>query len=270
MWLAQRASCSSVPFALMTWEQGFAEALGVEAKRLSVEKEGDPDLVYAGLLDFANRHQGKAESDELRLLANRKAAQYRAAWYSKVGYRGHYHWLDTLQYEVADMADPVPEPEEVGEIFLAEWKARVAEQRLWPEETDNDRLSRAFAEMNRSGIIAREDFTCCQRCAGGEIFDEIPVDSVPSGFVFFHQQDTLRAAAGGSLLLGFGAFSEQVDELGPGPRVRHAPTGDDAHAAVAERAVATLQAEGLRTSWDHTTTQRITVSLDWKRRIEPH
>jgi len=245
-----------------------------EARRLAAATDGDAESIHDGLLSFSRRHaayaDGELTPERLRLLANRAAARHLAARYCAVGYRGHYHWLDTLQDEVADMPDPVPDPEEVGEIFLAAWDAQVAAQRSWPEETDNDRLTRAFAALNGDAVVAREDFTCCQRCAGAEIFDEIPVGSEPLGFVFFHRQDTLRAVAHGALLLGFGGFVPRAEPSSFGPRVAHAPAGDAVHVAVAERAVAALQAEGLHTAWDGSAGQRITVHLDWKRRIEAH
>lgn len=252
----------------MTSEQIDA-ALVTEADRLAERWNGEPDYVRDGLRSFVRDRAVDVAADELELLAARAGIRHRATKYCKVGYRSHDYWLDTLQREVAEMTPPVPDAEEVGEIFLNAWRARVAEQRDWPEQTDNDRLSRAFTTMNRNGIVAREHFACCQQCAGSEIFDEIPHDSEPAGFVFFHEQDTMGAVARGKLLLGFGGFEPRPNAPANRPRVRHAPEHHASHVAVAEGAVAALRDEGLTVHWNGSQRQRITVEMDWKRRIAP-
>jgi Domain of unknown function (DUF6891) len=40
-------------------------------------------------------------------------------------------------------------------------EAHLAAEARWPEVTDCDLLDRAFWEMERAGIVARHDFTCC-------------------------------------------------------------------------------------------------------------
>jgi hypothetical protein len=40
-------------------------------------------------------------------------------------------------------------------------EAHLAAQQQWPAVTDCDLLDRAFAELERAGIVARQDFTCC-------------------------------------------------------------------------------------------------------------
>lgn len=40
-------------------------------------------------------------------------------------------------------------------------EAHRAAQRKWPAVTDCDLLDRAFAELERAGIVSRQDFTCC-------------------------------------------------------------------------------------------------------------
>jgi hypothetical protein len=41
-------------------------------------------------------------------------------------------------------------------------EAHLAAQEQWPSVTDCDLLDRAFEELERGGIVARQDFTCCQ------------------------------------------------------------------------------------------------------------
>jgi hypothetical protein len=38
---------------------------------------------------------------------------------------------------------------------------QLAAQKEWPAVTDCDLLDRAFTELERAGIVARQDFTCC-------------------------------------------------------------------------------------------------------------
>lgn len=41
-------------------------------------------------------------------------------------------------------------------------RSHLAEQAKWPETTDCDRLDRAFEFLEAQGIVARQNFTCCQ------------------------------------------------------------------------------------------------------------
>jgi len=40
-------------------------------------------------------------------------------------------------------------------------KAQLAGQMEWPTVTDCDLLDRAFGELERAGIVCRQNFTCC-------------------------------------------------------------------------------------------------------------
>jgi hypothetical protein len=128
------------------------------------------------------------------------------------------------------------------------------DERSWPDRTDCDRLDDAFESLERKGVISRQHFTCCGTCGSTEIWDEI--DAVQKagrptrGYTFYHMQDTESAADGGGLYLNYGACEE----------------GEDAALEVARDIVTQLEAHGLRTEWDGSWSQRIAVSLDWKRR----
>ena len=39
-------------------------------------------------------------------------------------------------------------------------EAHLAAQEQWPAITDCDRLDRAFEELERAGVVSRQDFTC--------------------------------------------------------------------------------------------------------------
>src|SRR5262245_23929207 len=46
-------------------------------------------------------------------------------------------------------------------------------QRDWVGPTDCDRLDAAFADLEGQGIVARQNFTCCQTCGHYEIWEEV-------------------------------------------------------------------------------------------------
>jgi hypothetical protein len=139
--------------------------------------------------------------------------------------------------------------------FAAERMAeQLKEQATWPKPTDCDRLDWAFEELDRAGIVARQNFTCCCTCGHCEIWDEInqareehPVE----GYAFYHVQDTERAVVGGGLFLAYGAVEESEKAL----------------IAVGQKIVLALERAGLRTEWNGKGDTRIQiVDLDWKRR----
>ncbi|MER8184643.1 hypothetical protein [Kitasatospora sp. NPDC094015] len=130
------------------------------------------------------------------------------------------------------------------------WLARVAEQAGWQGETDPERLARAFAALQGSGITARENFTCCRTCGEAEIGAEGDPDA--RGFVYFHTRCTDSAAAGRGLTLLYGGFDGSAATT----------------ASIGHEVVAALAAAGLRTEWDHDPARAITVTpLDWRRRL---
>jgi hypothetical protein len=135
--------------------------------------------------------------------------------------------------------------------------AHYAAQKHWPKETDCDRLDFAFLMLEEEhGIVARQNFSCCQSDGRSEIWGEIrevqkrrPVE----GYVFYHEQDTEKVAQSGDLFLAFGAVEEDKA----------------AWQAVAQRAVAVLQEAGFTVEWNGSTETRIMIQgLDWKKRRE--
>ncbi len=58
----------------------------------------------------------------------------------------------------------------VERIVGEEWEAVAREQILWGGPTDCDRLDQAFANLEKQGIVARQDFTCCSNCGSTEIW----------------------------------------------------------------------------------------------------
>jgi hypothetical protein len=164
--------------------------------------------------------------------------------------------------DIIDSAIECFEVEEQDEVLRHEIACFTAErmaehlraQTQWPKPTDCDRLDWAFEELDRAGIVARQNFTCCSNCGHYEIWDEIkqareehPVE----GYVFYHMQDTESAVEGGYLYLAYGAVEES----------------EEAIETVGQKIVLALEKAGLRTEWNGKGNTRIRViDFDWKRR----
>ena len=144
---------------------------------------------------------------------------------------------------------------EIDEGFVAqitdEALARHAtEQASWDGPTDCDLLDRAFAALEKSGIVARQDFTCCSNCGLAEIGDDVDDIGAKDGYVFYHMQDTERAVEGGGLYFSYGVFG-----------------GDESGSlSIGHRVVQALQAVGLQPKWDGTFARKIYLPLTWKKR----
>jgi hypothetical protein len=128
------------------------------------------------------------------------------------------------------------------------------EQRSWNHETDCDRLDEAFAELDRHGVIARQNFSCCQTCGHAEISTEIEETASMRpvhGYVFYHQQDTDTVIEEGYLYLAYGAVSGREDES----------------VAVGYEIVDALERAGLEVAWNGSIRKRIRISnIQWQRR----
>jgi hypothetical protein len=110
-----------------------------------------------------------------------------------------------------------------------------AEQAGWGPTTDCDRLDAAFASLNAQGIVARQDFSCCNNCGFTEIWDEVEKEEkqqTVDGYVFYHLQCTEQAIKTGRLLMAYGCVEEDPQ----------------AFLAVANKIVAELKNAGLDAS----------------------
>jgi hypothetical protein len=129
-----------------------------------------------------------------------------------------------------------------------------AEQVGWEGATDCDRLDEAFAALNRQGIGARQDFSCCNTCGFAEIWDEIEKEEQRQpveGYVFYHLQCTERAIESGQLLMAYGSIEDDTESL----------------RRVATKIVAELRRVGLSASWQGTAEHPIVVDgIVWRRR----
>jgi hypothetical protein len=121
----------------------------------------------------------------------------------------------------------------------------------WPEQTDNDRLTKAFKDLNESGIRAVENYGF-EASDSGELYREIRDNAKWKGYCFYHNQDLVRAIIGRNLFLRFSAAADQ-------------PTNDD-NRAIGKIVVGALRAHGLHPEWDGDPCKAILIQLEWQRR----
>jgi hypothetical protein len=170
------------------------------------------------------------------------------------GYDDRQTVIDRVNDYVTDESNDEALIARVPELVDRAIAAQLAAQKSWPQTTECDLLDAAFTKLERSGIVARQNFTCCQTCGFAEIGDEL--DQVKAsgiyvrGLTFFHQQDTESAVEGGGVYLSYAATEDGHDG-----------------AEIAREIVAVLTAHGLKPNWDGTTAQRIEVPLNWQRRF---
>lgn len=150
-----------------------------------------------------------------------------------------------------DADDLAPHAVRMTSELISEHKR---EQEAWPKTTDCDRLDQAFAELERTGVVCRQDFSCCGTCGTTEIQDEMETASRGGtqvrGYAFYHMQDTESAVEGHGLYLNYGAVED----------------GEAAAVGIGQEIVEALKQEGLKVDWDGTWAVRIGVNLEWKRR----
>lgn len=133
--------------------------------------------------------------------------------------------------------------------------AQLDAQRQWPAVTDCDRLDRAFADLNQHGIVARQNFACCNTCGHAEIGDEIATAQKSGtkviGYTFFHLQGTEGAVAHGDLYL---AYSDLAGDETGGVKI-------------GRTIVESLEQHGLVVEWNGSFDKAIRVKLTWQRRV---
>lgn len=173
----------------------------------------------------------------------------------KSGYEEHDAIVDNAVELLSDEHQASALRPHAHRILAEEIQAHRAAERAWPEITDYDRLDGAFTALENSGIVCRQNFTCCGTCGSAEIWDEIgqatDQGAAVRGYAFFHAQDTESAVEGSGLYLNYGA----VDE------------GEEPALAIAREVSGAIGAAGLKVNWDGTWSKRIGVELDWKRRL---
>lgn len=191
------------------------------------------------------------------------------------GFRSRADAVESVVGYFADSTGPTDEVT-VRAIVDRVWEQLEAVQATWSDPGDWGRLAAAFAELERSGWVARMDFTCCQTCGHAEIGDERTGGE--HSYVFFHWQDTERIA-GPRPAIG---LSYSYFETHPGVDRELAAAAEDSddgelrgraweqHArietAVGATLVECLRRQGLSVEWDGSHETRPFVQLrDWRK-----
>jgi hypothetical protein len=173
--------------------------------------------------------------------------------------RAAYQPRDQVWLAIDDVCEEADDPDAMRQFAAAELEARWREQRAleaqWSDRTDCDRLDQAFAELELSGVVSRQDFTCCGSCGVAEmalICSELEAgDQKPRGYAFFHAQDTEHAVLGDGLYLNYGDLEGE----------------ERASLAIGREIVAVFKSHGLKPEWDERWATRIHVPLSWRRRL---
>jgi hypothetical protein len=170
------------------------------------------------------------------------------------GFREPDHIAEGVVEMLSDSYDAEELRPDAERLTRQALKAHLLEQTTWPTTTDCDRLDAAFADLESGEIVARQNFTCCQTCGHYEIGDEIAAARKAGrevrGYAFYHMQDTESAVEGSGLYLAYGALEE----------------GNDALVAIGREIVKVLRRHKLKSRWGGSGSDRIFVTLDWKRR----
>lgn len=169
------------------------------------------------------------------------------------GYKNDRELNTCLLGALEDQASP-REIKRIAKPLIARHRLALrAEQAQWPKTTDCDRLDNAFAKLEKSGILARQNYWCCGTCGCDAIDDEMSKQSkrrAVRGYAFFHEQDTESAAQGYGLMFNYGSLSGKKDDS----------------LAVGNQIVKALTASGLKPKWNGRLDTRIALPMKWQRR----
>jgi hypothetical protein len=133
--------------------------------------------------------------------------------------------------------------------------AYLAEAATWSSETDCDRLTAVFAELDHRGVVARENVgytqSDLQAEMSGLVGEFAKAGRAVRGWVGFHGQDVELAVDGGGRYLGF-APAESANGA--------------AWAQLGTEIADAFKMAGFEVDWNGKGNQRPRLSVDWKRR----
>lgn len=115
-------------------------------------------------------------------------------------------------------------------------------------------LNKAFADLRKQGIMAKQNYLCCMGCASSALGEEIKKAHAENpgkyiGGAYYHSQDAEDLRERGFCYIGYGCapdskFEEELMSLTIGQAVKM-----------------TMERHGLAVEWDGDTGQRIRVSI---------
>jgi hypothetical protein len=159
-----------------------------------------------------------------------------------------------LAVEYAFDDGPVPELRPLAERLTDAAILSCHEQQAdWIGPTDCDKLDSAFALLESQGVVARQNFTCCNTCGFAEIGGEIRTPRCgrpPIGFAFYHSQDTDRARESGTIWVKFASGHP-----------------DHADEAIGDAVINALTKSGLNASWNGDSNTAVQIAgIVWRKR----
>lgn len=172
--------------------------------------------------------------------------------------RGGYGSREDAIYFVTSVIEDEGLTISAEEVVDAEISALINDQKSWPEISDFDKLVHVFEELEKDGIIALDNFSCCGTCGPGDITEFVKVsqqehgyDDELKGYAFFHEQDTESAIDGNGVYLSYGNFPLRENES----------EAIKIGKSVAQR----LREADFNVVWNETLQTRIHVSVKWQR-----
>lgn len=170
-----------------------------------------------------------------------------------------YTPLEEIEDDLAeyfDLSDSAPERAALAPLVEEEIIEHQRQQATWGDDTDCDRLDRAFAWLQSVGVVARQNFACCPSCGRGEIRGEMETAQrhglTVRGYTFFHMQETEGAVRGEGMHLHYGPLDQKAD--------------DADYEVIGRMVVAALRDAGLKAVWNGSGQQTIRVELCWRKR----
>jgi hypothetical protein len=219
-------------------DAGIGESFGELAASLSTGPKKRPDA------------EGKRRPKSILLAEARELVGWRVA----DGFLSREEIVEAALEAVDGRASLRKDLERLVDDELQAHKVREAD---WRFVTDADRLSRAFAILERQGLLARERFADCRKCGLADMKllreDLLEKGKRIDGYVFFTDQDADGVSQSGELVLEYGSFRATEESL----------------RKVADRVEQVLRAEGLdvvRETNDDEEPYIVLSELTWQKR----
>jgi len=233
-----------------------------------------------GIFDLFRRRPDTREADPVARPENDLADLAEAARQAVLpGFLSRTEAIERVREEFELETDDPAAEDAVDRV----WRARLTEEETWGGgDSDYQRVARAFAALNESGMIARMNFACCSTCGTSEIDDERTALPEPGEgyryreeqYVFFHEQDSDRLVdEPAELLLTYSAWRAARDtdpqllaaarrgDRGAEQRIR-----EETDRKVGERVSAALAAEGLAVTWNGDPAEKISARVtQWRK-----
>lgn len=163
--------------------------------------------------------------------------------------------LELIEYDPATSTEVAADRDAavraVDEIVTRHATLHARDQASFPTPTDPERLSALFEELNRGGIIARENVGYTHGDLSSEMWELLDNRPDARGWIGFHGQDLERVVHGEALFLAYAHRSDQDEDFA---LIAHEVADRAGHA-------------GFDVAWGGDPTQRIELhGLRWQRR----